>query len=156
MSRRSKAKTVEVPPDPVYNSRLVNMTIRRIMRDGKKSLAAKILYNALGIVGERTGEDPMETFEKAIKNLTPLVEVKARRVGGATYQVPMEVRPSRGSSLALRWLIQFSRKRGGKSMAMKLANEIMDAANETGSAIKKREETHRMAEANKAFAHYRY
>ncbi len=156
MSRRSKAKTVEVPPDPVYNSRLVNMTIRRIMRNGKKSLASRILYNALSIVGERTNADPMETFEKAIKNLTPLVEVKARRVGGATYQVPMEVRSSRGTSLALRWLSQFARKRGGKTMSMKLANEIMDAANETGSAIKKREETHKMAEANKAFAHYRY
>lgn len=156
MSRRSKAKVVEVPPDPVYNSRLVNMTIRRIMKDGKKSLAARILYDALSIISERTGADPMETFEKAIKNLTPLVEVKARRVGGATYQVPMEVRSSRGSSLALRWLIAFSRKRSGKTMSMKLANEIMDAANETGGAIKKREETHKMAEANKAFAHYRY
>ncbi|AFZ52555.1 30S ribosomal protein S7 [Cyanobacterium aponinum UTEX 3222] len=156
MSRRSKAKTVEVPPDPVYNSRLVNMTVRRIMKDGKKSLAAKILYDALSIIGERTGAEPMETFEKAIKNLTPLVEVKARRVGGATYQVPMEVRPGRGTSLALRWLTQFARKRSGKSMSMKLANEIMDAANETGAAIKKREETHKMAEANKAFAHYRY
>ncbi|MGI0482116.1 30S ribosomal protein S7 [Geminocystis sp. CENA526] len=156
MSRRSKAKVVEVPPDPVYNSRLVNMTIRRIMKDGKKSLAARILYDALSIIAERTGNEPMETFEKAIKNLTPLVEVKARRVGGATYQVPMEVRSSRGSSLALRWLIAFSRKRSGKTMSMKLANEIMDAANETGGAIKKREETHKMAEANKAFAHYRY
>lgn len=156
MSRRSKAKTVVVPPDPVYNSRLVNMTIRRIMKDGKKSVAARILYDALSVIAERTGVEPMETFEKAIKNLTPLVEVKARRVGGATYQVPMEVRTSRGSSLALRWLIQFSRKRSGKTMSMKLANEIMDAANETGGAIKKREETHKMAEANKAFAHYRY
>lgn len=156
MSRRSKAKVVEVPPDPLYNSRLVNMTIRRIMKDGKKSLAARILYDALSIISERTGTEPMETFEKAIKNLTPLVEVKARRVGGATYQVPMEVRTSRGSSLALRWLIAFSRKRSGKTMSMNLANEIMDAANETGGAIKKREETHKMAEANKAFAHYRY
>lgn len=156
MSRRSKAKVVEVPPDPVYNSRLVNMTIRRIMRDGKKSLASRLLYDAMSIIAERTGAEPMETFEKAIKNLTPLVEVKARRVGGATYQVPMEVRSNRGTSLALRWLIQFSRKRSGKTMAMKLANEIMDAANETGGAIKKREETHKMAEANKAFAHYRY
>lgn len=156
MSRRSKAKTVEVPPDSVYNSRLVSMTIRRIMRDGKKSLAARIFYDAMSIIGERTGEEPMETFEKAIKNLTPLVEVKARRVGGATYQVPMEVRADRGTSLALRWLIQFSRKRGGKTMYLRLANEIMDAANETGGAIKKREETHKMAEANKAFAHYRY
>ncbi len=156
MSRRSKAKVVEVPPDAVYNSRLVSMTIRRIMRDGKKSLAARIFYDAMGIIAERTGTDPMETFETAIKNLTPLVEVKARRVGGATYQVPMEVRSNRGTSLALRWLTQSARKRGGKTIALRLANEIMDAANETGGAIKKREETHKMAEANKAFAHYRY
>jgi small subunit ribosomal protein S7 len=126
------------------------------MRSGKKSLASGIIYDALKTIGERTGNDPIELFEKAIKNLTPLVEVKARRVGGATYQVPMEVRPERGTTLALRWLINYSRNRGGKMMASKLANEIMDAANETGGAIKKREETHRMAEANKAFAHYRY
>lgn len=156
MSRRSKAKTVEVPPDPVYNSRLVNMTIRRIMKDGKKSLAARIVYDAFKIIAERTGTEPLETFEKAMRNLTPLVEVKARRVGGATYQVPMEVRTDRGTTLALRWLARFSRARSGKTMAMKLANEIMDAANETGGAIRKREETHKMAEANKAFAHYRY
>ncbi len=156
MSRRSSKKRRAVPPDPVYNSRLVNMTIRRIMTSGKKSLASNILYDALKTIGERTGNDPIELFEKAIKNLTPLVEVKARRVGGATYQVPMEVRSERGTALALRWLVNFSRNRGGKTMASKLANEIMDAANETGGAIKKREETHRMAEANKAFAHYRY
>lgn len=156
MSRRSKAKTVEVPPDPLYNSRLVNMTIRRVMKDGKKSVASKIVYDAFKIIGERTGSEPLETFEKAMRNLTPLVEVKARRVGGATYQVPMEVRSSRGTTLALRWLTRFARTRSGKSMAMKLANEIMDAANETGGAIRKREETHKMAEANKAFAHYRY
>jgi small subunit ribosomal protein S7 len=126
------------------------------MKSGKKSLASNIIYDALSTIGERTGNDPVEVFEKAIKNLTPLVEVKARRVGGATYQVPMEVRPERGTTLALRWLINYSRNRGGKTMANKLANEIMDAANETGAAIKKREETHRMAEANKAFAHYRY
>jgi small subunit ribosomal protein S7 len=132
------------------------MTIRRIMRSGKQSLASRIIYDALKIVGERTGNEPLEVFEQAIKNLTPLVEVKARRVGGATYQVPMEVRQGRGTTLALRWLIQFSRARGGRAMATKLANEIMDAANETGAAMKKREETHRMAEANKAFAHYRY
>lgn len=156
MSRRSSKKRRTIPPDPVYNSRLVNMTIRRVMRSGKKSLASGIIYDALKTIGERTGNDPIELFEKAIKNLTPLVEVKARRVGGATYQVPMEVRPERGTTLALRWLINYSRNRGGKMMASKLANEIMDAANETGGAIKKREETHRMAEANKAFAHYRY
>jgi small subunit ribosomal protein S7 len=126
------------------------------MSSGKKSLAANIVYDALKTIGERTGNDPLEVFEQAVKNITPLVEVKARRVGGATYQVPMEVKSSRGTTLALRWLIHFARTRGGRTMASKLANEIMDAANETGGAIKKREETHRMAEANKAFAHYRY
>jgi small subunit ribosomal protein S7 len=156
MSRRTIGKKRTVPPDPLYNSCLVNMTIRRIMKSGKKALAASIVYDALKTVGERTGSDPLEVFEKAIRNLTPLVEVKARRVGGATYQVPMEVRSGRGSTLALRWLVNFSRSRSGRTMAGKLANEIMDAANETGGAIKKREETHRMAEANKAFAHYRY
>ncbi len=156
MSRRTIRKKRPVPPDPVYNSRLVNMTIRRVMRSGKKSLASRIVYDAFKTIGERTGNDPLEIFEQAIKNLTPLVEVKARRVGGATYQVPMEVKSSRGTTLALRWLIQFSRSRGGRTMSAKLANEIMDAANETGAAMKKRDETHRMAEANKAFAHYRY
>ncbi|ACK68524.1 ribosomal protein S7 [Gloeothece citriformis PCC 7424] len=156
MSRRKNIKKRPIPPDPVYNSYLINMTIRRVMRSGKKSLASNIIYDALKTVGERTGRDPLEVFEQAVKNATPLVEVKARRVGGATYQVPMEVRPGRGTTLALRWLIQFSRSRSGRTMAGKLANEIMDAANETGGAIKKREETHRMAEANKAFAHYRY
>jgi small subunit ribosomal protein S7 len=156
MSRRTRRKQRAVPPDPVYNSRLLSMTIRRLMRHGKKSLASKLLYDAFKIVEERTGSDPLETYETAIRNLTPLVEVKARRVGGATYQVPMEVRSNRGTTLALRWLIQFSRSRSGKTMASRLANEIMDAANNTGSAIRKREETHRMAEANKAFAHYRY
>lgn len=156
MSRRKNVKKRPIPPDPVYNSCLVSMTIRRIMRSGKKSLAANIVYDALKTVGERTGQEPIEVFEKAVKNATPLVEVKARRVGGATYQVPMEVRSNRGSTLALRWLVHYARTRGGKTMAGKLANEIMDAANETGGTIKKREETHRMAEANKAFAHYRY
>ncbi|MBZ8178831.1 MAG: 30S ribosomal protein S7 [Oscillatoria sp. PMC 1051.18] len=156
MSRRTVIKKRPVPPDPVYNSRLVSMTVRRIMRHGKKSLALRIVYDAMKMVEERTGNDPLEVFEKAVRNLTPLVEVKARRVGGATYQVPMEVRQGRGSTLALRWLVQYSRSRSGRTMASKLANEIMDAANETGSAIRKREETHRMAEANKAFAHYRY
>ncbi len=156
MSRRSVNKKRPVPPDPVYNSRLVNMTIRRVMKSGKNSLASRIVYDAFTTIGERTGKEPLEVFEQAIKNLTPLVEVKARRVGGATYQVPMEVQPARGTTLALRWLIHFARNRGGRTMAIRLANEIMDAANETGAAIKKREETHRMAEANKAFAHYRY
>ena len=156
MSRRSTRKKRPVPPDPVYNSRLVNMTIRRVMWSGKNSLASRIVYDAFSIIAERTDKEPLEVFEQAMKNLTPLVEVKARRVGGATYQVPMEVKASRGTTLALRWLIQFSRSRGGRTMASRLANEIMDAANETGAAMKKREETHRMAEANKAFAHYRY
>ena len=132
------------------------MMIRRLMLDGKKSIATRIVYDAFKVIEERTSGDPLELFEQAVRNVTPLVEVKARRVGGATYQVPMEVRPDRGTALALRWITQYSRSRGGKSMAMKLANELMDAANETGSAVRKREETHRMAEANKAFAHYRY
>ena len=156
MSRRKNKKQRPIPPDPVYNSPLVSMTVRRIMKSGKKSLASKIVYDAFKTVEERTGSDPLETFEKAIGNITPLLEVKARRVGGATYQVPMEVKQSRGITLALRWLVRFSRARNGRTMAVKLANEIMDAANETGGAIRKREETHKMAEANKAFAHYKY
>ena len=156
MSRRVRIQKRPVPPDPTYNSRLVSMTIRRLMNSGKKSLATRILYDAFKIIQERTGQEPLEVFEQAVRNATPLVEVKARRVGGATYQVPMEVRTDRGIALALRWIIQFSRQRSGKSMVSKLANELMDAANETGGAIRKREETHRMAEANKAFAHYRY
>ncbi|BAZ06748.1 30S ribosomal protein S7 [Calothrix sp. NIES-3974] len=156
MSRRGVVKRRPVPPDSVYNSRLVSMMIRRIMQHGKKSLAARIVYDAMKTIEERTGADPLETFERAVRNATPLVEVKARRVGGATYQVPMEVRSERGTTLALRWLTQYSRQRPGRTMASRLANELMDAANETGSTIRKREETHRMAEANKAFAHYRY
>jgi small subunit ribosomal protein S7 len=132
------------------------MMVRRIMYSGKKSIALNIVYDAMKLIEERTGTEPLETFEKAVRNTTPLVEVKGRRVGGATYQVPMEVRPDRGTALAMRWLINFSRARAGKSMSIKLANELMDAANETGSAIRKREEVHRMADANKAFAHYRY
>lgn len=132
------------------------MLIRRIMGDGKASLASRIVYDAFDVIGERTGQEPLNVFENALRNATPMVEVKARRVGGATYQVPMEVRGDRGTTLALRWLSQFSRTRNGRTMAMKLANELMDASNETGNTIRKREETHRMAEANKAFAHYRY
>lgn len=156
MSRRTVAQKRPIHPDPVYNSRLVTMMVSRLMRDGKKSLSHRLVYDAFKIIGDRTGADPLEVFERAVKNATPLVEVKARRVGGATYQVPMEVRSDRGTALALRWLTQFSRQRAGRTMAGKLANELMDAANETGSTIRKREETHRMAEANKAFAHYRY
>ena len=156
MSRRNRAPQRPVPPDPVYNSRLINMAIRRIMYSGKKSVASGLLYDSLKVIEERTGQDPLEVFENAVRKATPLVEVKARRVGGATYQVPMEVRTERGVALALRWIIQYSRARAGRSMVAKLANELMDAANDTGGAIRKREETHRMAEANKAFAHYRY
>lgn len=156
MSRRTVIQKRPVQPDPVHNSRLVSMMVRRLMRSGKKSLAYRLIYDAFKVIEERTGSDPLETFERAVRNATPLVEVKARRVGGATYQVPMEVRSDRGIALALRWLTQYSRQRSGRTMASKLANELMDAANETGSAIRKREETHRMAEANKAFAHYRY
>jgi len=126
------------------------------MMRGKASLAARILYEALDLVRERTGQEPLAVLENAVRNVTPLVEVKARRVGGATYQVPVEVRPERGTSLALRWLVTFARTRSGRTMSAKLANEIIDAANETGGAIRRREEVHRMAEANKAFAHYRY
>lgn len=156
MSRRTRIQKRPIPPDPNYNSRLVTMTVRRLMKSGKKSVASRILYQAFDIIKERTDQDPLEVFEQAVRNATPLVEVKARRVGGATYQVPMEVRTDRGIALSLRWIIQFARQRSGKSMVAKLANELMDAANETGGAIRKREETHRMAEANKAFAHYRY
>lgn len=156
MSRRTGSQKRSVAPDPVYNSRLVGMMVRRVMNSGKKSVASNIVYDAMKTIQERTGGDALEIFEKAVKNVTPLVEVKGRRVGGATYQVPMEVRSDRGTALAMRWIIQFARSRAGRTMAMKLANELMDAANETGNAMRKREETHRMAEANKAFAHYRY
>jgi small subunit ribosomal protein S7 len=156
MSRRTVVQKRPIQPDPVYNSRTVTMMVSRLMQSGKKSLAFGIIYDSFKLIEERTGSDPLELFERAVKNATPLVEVKARRVGGATYQVPMEVRTDRGTALALRWLSQFARQRAGRTMAGKLANELMDAANETGSAIRKREETHRMAEANKAFAHYRY
>lgn len=156
MSRRRVVQKRPIPVDPVYNSRLISMMVRRIMKHGKKSIAYGIIYQALKTIEERTGSEPLEVFEKAVRNATPLVEVKARRVGGATYQVPMEVRSERGTALALRWLIQYARSRTGRSMSLRLANELMDAANETGSAVRKREETHRMAEANKAFAHYRY
>ncbi len=156
MSRRNRAPRREVLPDPKYGSRLVTMLIRKLMLHGKGAIASGIVYGAMAIIEERTGTDPLNVLENAVRNATPMVEVKARRVGGATYQVPMEVRGDRGTSLALRWLVRFSRERSGRTMAMKLANELMDASNETGNAIRRREETHRMAEANKAFAHYRY
>nr|YP_009398537.1 ribosomal protein S7 [Lophocladia kuetzingii]ARW67723.1 ribosomal protein S7 [Lophocladia kuetzingii] len=156
MSRRNIAKKRNIYPDPIYNSKLINMLTVRILKSGKKGLAQKIIYRSLDIIKNKTQKDPLETLEKAVRNTTPLVEVKARRIGGSTYQVPMEVRAYRGTNLALRWIIKFAIQRSGTNMAIKLANEIIDASNESGNAIRKREETHRMAEANKAFAHYRY
>ncbi len=156
MSRRTTAKKRLALPDPIYKSRLVSMLTVRILQEGKKHLAQRIIYQALDIIKEKTGEEPLNVLETAIRKVTPLVEVKAKRIGGSTYQVPMEVRAFRGTNLALRWITKFSRERSGKTMAMKLANELMDSANETGNSIRKREETHRMAEANKAFAHYRF
>lgn len=156
MSRRNISKKRIIAPDPLYNSRLVTMLTARILKNGKKSLAQKIIYRALEIIKNKTSVEPLEILEKAVRNATPLVEVKARRVGGSTYQVPMEIRAYRGTNLALRWITQFAKKRSGKNMASKIANEIVDAANDNGNTIRKREETHKMAEANKAFAHYRY
>nr|YP_009296126.1 ribosomal protein S7 [Schizymenia dubyi]AOM65061.1 ribosomal protein S7 [Schizymenia dubyi] len=156
MSRRNKAKKRLINPDPIYSSRLVSMLTVRILKNGKKGLAQKIIYEALEIIQNKTSGSPLQILEKAIRNATPLVEVKSRRVGGSTYQVPIEVRAYRGTNLALRWITKFANERSGKNMAFKLANEIIDASNENGNSIRKREETHRMAEANKAFAHYRY
>ena len=156
MSRRNTAKKRIILPDPLYSSKLVSMLTMRILKNGKKNLAQKIIYSSLDIIENKTSINPLEILEKAVRNATPLVEVKARRVGGSTYQVPMEIRAYRGTNLALRWLTQFAKKRSGKNMANKLANEIIDAANDNGNTIRKKEETHRMAEANKAFAHYRY
>ena len=154
--RRGQISKREILPDPVYGSTLVAKLINNIMLDGKKGVAQKIVYDAFDQVKEKTGKDPLEAFQKALDNIMPTLEVKARRVGGATYQVPIEVRPDRRQTLGLRWLISYSRARGEKKMADRLAGEIMDALNETGGAVKKREDTHKMAEANKAFAHYRY
>ncbi len=156
MPRKGPVPRRDVLPDPIYNSKLVTRLINRIMIDGKRSLAQRILYRAFEIVRERTGKDPMEVFEQALKNVMPVLEVKARRVGGANYQVPVEVKPERRVSLGLRWIVNYARLRGEKTMEERLANEIIDAANNTGGAVKKREDTHKMAEANKAFAHYRW
>jgi small subunit ribosomal protein S7 len=145
-----------VLPDPIYNSKLVTRLINRIMIDGKKGVAQRILYNAFDLIRERTGKNPMEVFEQALKNVMPVLEVKARRVGGANYQVPVEVKPERRTSLGLRWLVNYARLRGEHTMEERLAAEIIDAANNTGAAVKKRDDTHKMAEANKAFAHYRW
>ncbi|MBE7036000.1 MAG: 30S ribosomal protein S7 [Ruminococcaceae bacterium] len=154
--RRSFIAKREVLADPVYNSTVVTRLINNIMLDGKKGTAQKIVYGAFDIIKEKTGKEPLEVFNEAMANIMPVLEVKARRVGGATYQVPIEVRPERRQTLGLRWLTLYSRARGEKTMKERLAAEIMDAVNNTGSAVKKREDTHKMAEANKAFAHYRW
>lgn len=156
MPRKGPVAKRDVLPDPLYNSKLVTRLINRIMIDGKRGVASQILYDAFNLIKERSGKDPMEVFEAAIKNIMPVLEVKARRVGGANYQVPIEVKPERRTSLGLRWLVNYARNRGEKTMQERLAAEIMDAANNTGAAVKKREDTHKMAEANKAFAHYRW
>ncbi len=156
MPRKGHVSKREVLPDPMYNSKLVTKLINSIMLDGKKGVAQKIVYSAFAQVEEKTGKPALEAFEEALGNIMPLLEVKARRVGGATYQVPMEIRPERRQTLGLRWLTAFSRKRGEKTMDSRLAAEIMDAINNTGGAVKRKEETHRMAEANKAFSHYKW
>lgn len=156
MPRKGSVPKREVLPDPVYNSRLAARFINRLMYQGKKGVAEKIFYSALAQLGEKTNETPLNAFEKALDNVKPHLEVKARRVGGATYQVPMDVRPDRQISLSVRWVITYARARGEKGMINKLANELLDAFNNRGGAVKKREDTHRMAEANKAFAHYRW
>ena len=156
MPRRGKISKRDVLPDPLYNSKLVTKLINNVMLDGKKGVAQTIVYDAFAAVAEKTEQDALKVFEEALENIMPVLEVKARRVGGSTYQVPMEVRAERRQTLGLRWLIAFARKRGERTMADRLAAEIMDAKNNAGGAFKKKEETHRMAEANKAFAHYRY
>ncbi len=156
MPRRGNVTTREVLPDPVYHSVLVTKLINGVMLDGKKGVAQKLVYGAFDIIKEKTEKDPLDVFVTALENIMPSLEVKARRVGGATYQVPIEVRPDRRQTLGLRWLIAYSRKRSEKTMRERLAAELMDAANNLGSAVKKREDTHKMAESNKAFAHYRW
>lgn len=156
MSRRNTALKRDVLPDPVYNSKVITKLINQVMLDGKRGLAQDIVYSALDKVKEKTKLEPMVVFEKAMINLTPSLEVKGRRVGGATYQVPMEIRGERKQTLAIRWLVLFARKRGEKTMVDRLAGEVLDAYNNTGGAIKRKEEMHKMAEANKAFAHYRW
>ena len=156
MPRRGNVPKREVLPDPVYNAVLVTRLINSIMLDGKKGVAQKVVYSAFDIIGEKTGKAPLEVFVAALENIMPTLEVKARRVGGATYQVPIEVRADRRQTLGLRWLTSYARARNEKTMKERLAGEIMDAANSVGAAVKKREDTHRMAESNRAFAHYRW
>jgi small subunit ribosomal protein S7 len=156
MPRRSAATIRPVEPDPVHRSRLVTQVINKVMLDGKKSTAERIVYDALAIIGEKTGKDPVEQLEASLKALTPALEVRSRRVGGATYQVPVEVQPRRARTLAVRWLVEFARQRREKTMAQRLANELMDAINSQGGAYKRKDDIYRMAQANKAFAHYRW
>lgn len=156
MSRRKVIKKRFPLPDPIYNNYLVSILVTRLIKDGKKTLAQNIVCDALDIIAYRLEVDPIEIFEKAVKNASPLVEVKARRFGGATYQVPMEVTNFRGTNLALRWIVKSAKTRPGKTIALRLANELIDASNNSGDAIRKKQETHKMAEANKAFAHFRY
>jgi len=156
MPRKGKVPRRDVLPDPKYHSRLITKFVNTVMWQGKKSIAESILYDALDIIAQQTRDDPLKVFERAVDNVRPVLEVRSRRVGGSTYQVPVEIRAERRQSLAIRWLINYSRSRSEKSMKEKLAAELLDAANNRGSAVKKREETHRMAEANKAFAHYRW
>ena len=156
MPRKGKTPKREVLPDPVYGSVVVSKLINSVMLDGKKGVAQRIVYGAFDQIKEKTGEEPLEVFEQAMKNIMPVLEVKARRIGGANYQVPVEVRPDRRQTLALRWLTKYTRARGEKTMSDKLAKELIDASNNTGASVKKKEDTHKMAEANKAFAHYRW
>jgi small subunit ribosomal protein S7 len=156
MPRRSAATIRPIEPDPVHRSRLVTQVINKVMLDGKKSTAERIVYDALAIIGEKTGKDPVEQLELSLKTLTPALEVRSRRVGGATYQVPVEVQPRRARTLAVRWLVEFARQRREKTMAQRLANELMDAINSQGGAYKRKDDIYRMAQANKAFAHYRW
>ena len=156
MPRRGQIAKRDVLPDPLYNSKLVTRLINFVMLDGKKGVAQKIVYDAFEIINQKTGKEPLEAFQEAMENVMPLLEVKARRVGGSTYQVPMEARPERRQTLGLRWIVGYSRARSERTMKERLAGEIMDACNQTGAAYKKKEDTHKMAEANKAFAHYRY
>ncbi|HHW4583935.1 TPA: 30S ribosomal protein S7 [Listeria monocytogenes] len=156
MPRKGPVAKRDVLPDPIYNSKLVTRLINKMMVDGKRGKSQAILYSAFDIIAQETGKDPMEVFGQAMKNIMPLLEVKARRVGGANYQVPIEVRADRRSTLGLRWLVNYARLRGEKTMEVRVAREIMDAANNTGASVKKREDTHKMADANRAFAHYRW
>ncbi|MBS7305026.1 MAG: 30S ribosomal protein S7 [Clostridiales bacterium] len=156
MPRRSGVPKRDVLPDPVYNSKVVTKVVNQIMLDGKKGLAQEIVYGAFDIIKEKTGQEPIEVFNQAINNIMPVLEVKARRVGGSNYQVPMEIRPERRQTLAIRWLVSYARARSERDMCQRLAGELMDAYNSTGGAFKKKEDVHRMAEANRAFAHYRW